>query len=56
MAILVLTAGPIIYFSALHTLFVSSLRYRLPAEYPLLALSAVGVWDLWQRYADPKAD
>lgn len=55
-ATLVLTAGPIIYFSALHTLFVSSLRYRLPAEYPLLALSAAGVWDLWQRYAFPKAD
>jgi hypothetical protein len=56
MAALVLTAGPIIYFSALHTLFVSSLRYRLPAEYPLLALSAVGVWDLWQRYAVAKAN
>ncbi len=42
---LLLTAGPIVYFAAVHAVFVSSLRYRLPAEYPLLVLSAVG----WQR-------
>ena len=44
-----LTLGPILYFSGLHTLFVSSLRYRLPAEYPLLILTAVGVQDLAHR-------
>jgi 4-amino-4-deoxy-L-arabinose transferase-like glycosyltransferase len=37
-----LTAGPVLYFSALHSVFVGSLRYRLPAEYPLCALSAAG--------------
>lgn len=42
---LLLTAGPIVYFAAVHAVFVSSLRYRLPAEYPLLVLSAVG----WQQ-------
>jgi hypothetical protein len=37
-----LAAGPILFFSALHCLFVGSLRYRLPAEYPLSVLSAAG--------------
>ena len=41
--LLLLTLGPILYFCALHLIFVSSLRYRLPAEYPLLVLSAVGL-------------
>lgn len=41
--LLALTVGPILYFCSLHLLFVSSLRYRLPAEYPLLVLSAVGL-------------
>ena len=38
-----LTLGPILYFSLIHMIFVSSLRYRLPAEYPLCVLSAVGL-------------
>ncbi len=48
---LALTAGPVLYFAAIHTVFVSSLRYRLPAEYPLLILTAVGVRTLlaWRR-------
>jgi 4-amino-4-deoxy-L-arabinose transferase-like glycosyltransferase len=40
---LILTAGPLLYFASIHMVFVSSLRYRLPAEYPLLVLSAVGL-------------
>ncbi|MEZ6058147.1 MAG: glycosyltransferase family 39 protein [Planctomycetaceae bacterium] len=38
-----IAAGPIVYFAALHAVFVSSLRYRLPAEYPMLVLSAVSL-------------
>jgi 4-amino-4-deoxy-L-arabinose transferase-like glycosyltransferase len=45
--LLALTVGPVLYFAAIHAVFVSSLRYRLPAEYPLLALSALGVRTLW---------
>ena len=37
-----LAAGPLLYFALVHTVFVGSLRYRLPAEYALLVLSAVG--------------
>lgn len=47
---LILTLGPIFYFSGLHTLFVSSLRYRLPAEYPLLVMTAVGLQNLLKRF------
>ena len=47
LSVLVVTVGPIIYFAALHLLFVGSLRYRLPAEYPLCVLSAVGFVRLW---------
>ncbi len=41
-----LTLGPILYFAAIHSVFVGSLRYRLPAEYPLCVLAAVGVCSL----------
>lgn len=41
--VLGVTLGPLLYFAAIHTVFVGSLRYRLPAEYPLSVLSAVGV-------------
>lgn len=48
--ILVFALGPILYFSGLHTLFVSSLRYRLPAEFAFLALTAVGIADCCKKY------
>jgi 4-amino-4-deoxy-L-arabinose transferase-like glycosyltransferase len=47
---LLLTAGPVIYFTAIHSVFVGSLRYRLPAEYPLLILSAAGCLAVYDRY------
>lgn len=47
--VVILTLGPILYFAALHTLFVSSLRYRLPAEYPLLVLAGAGIWEVLHR-------
>lgn len=47
--VLLLTIGPIVYFSAIHMVFVSSLRYRLPAEYPLLIATAVGLLAAWAR-------
>ena len=47
--VLLLTVGPILYFTAIHTVFVSSLRYRLPAEYPLLIASAIGLLSVWPR-------
>lgn len=45
-----LTIGPIIYFSAIHMVFVGSLRYRLPAEYPLSVLAAVGLRALLKKF------
>ena len=56
LGILAITAGPILYFAALHLVFVSSVRYRLPGEYPLLVLSAVGIESLvrwWPARAGP---
>ena len=38
----VLLAGPILYFCAVHLIFASSMRYRIPAEMPALGLGAMG--------------
>jgi 4-amino-4-deoxy-L-arabinose transferase-like glycosyltransferase len=38
-----LTLGPAVFFSAVHMLFVGSIRYRLPAEMPLWVLATAGV-------------
>jgi hypothetical protein len=48
--LIVLSLGPMVYFSALHMVFVSSFRYRLPAEYPLCVLTAVGIDVIWKRW------
>lgn len=45
-----LTIIPIMMFSAVHCLFVSSLRYRLPVEYPLCVLAAIGLHALIHRF------
>jgi 4-amino-4-deoxy-L-arabinose transferase-like glycosyltransferase len=41
---LVVLAGPIVYFAALHMVFASSMRYRIPALGPALGLAALGCW------------
>jgi 4-amino-4-deoxy-L-arabinose transferase-like glycosyltransferase len=38
----IVLAGPMIYFCALHLVFASSMRYRIPAEMPALGLAAIG--------------
>ncbi len=43
----IIPLGPIVYLSLLHLFFVGSMRYRLPAEYALLVLSAEG-WLTWR--------
>lgn len=54
LAVVVLTAGPIIYFSIIHSIFIGSLRYRLPAEYPFLILTAVGMLIAWDKWSATK--
>ncbi len=41
--VLVLLAGPLLYYSALHMIFVSSMRYRIPAAIPAMGLAAIGL-------------
>ncbi len=50
---IILTAGPVLYFALIHTVFVGSVRYRLPAEYALLILTAVGIRWLAERLVRP---
>jgi 4-amino-4-deoxy-L-arabinose transferase-like glycosyltransferase len=37
-----LLAGPLLYFCAIHLVFASSMRYRIPGEMPALGLAAIG--------------
>jgi hypothetical protein len=48
--LLALSAGPVVFFAAVHLLYVSSIRYRLPAEYPLWVLAAIGLEAVWRRW------
>jgi len=48
-SVLIVTCLPVLYFAAVHALFVGSLRYRIPGEYPLLILSAAVLIALWDR-------
>lgn len=40
---LALLAGPVLYFMAIHLVFVSSVRYRLPGMVPAFGLAGLGV-------------
>ena len=42
MRALVLLAGPLIYFCAVHLVFVSSIRYRIPGEMVATTLAGIG--------------
>lgn len=44
-------AGPILYFCALHLIFASSMRYRIPGEMPAMGLAAIGWAGLMARRA-----
>jgi hypothetical protein len=46
---LVLLAGPIIYFCAVHLVFVSSIRYRIPGEMAAAALGGIGLRSMLGR-------
>ncbi len=41
------TVGPLLYFAVLHCVFVGSVRYRVPAEYPLWIAAAFGLLHFW---------
>lgn len=41
--------GPLVGFAIVHTVFVGSLRYRLPAEFPFSIAVAVGFMWIWDR-------
>jgi hypothetical protein len=55
-----LTVGPLLYFAGLHLVFVGSIRYRLPAEYPFWILAAAGLlgsfpgWHRWLSTLDTR--
>jgi 4-amino-4-deoxy-L-arabinose transferase-like glycosyltransferase len=51
MRALVLLAGPLIYFCAVHLVFVSSIRYRIPSEMVATGLAGIG----FQSIARPRS-
>jgi len=52
---LALTLGPVVYFAGIHSVFVGSIRYRLPAEYPMTLLAALGLLALVPKRLNPES-
>ena len=48
---LLLLGGPLVYFAGIHLLFVSSIRYRVPALVPAFGLAGLGVLVWRERWA-----
>jgi hypothetical protein len=46
---LLLLLGPVLYFCAVHCVFVSSIRYRIPAEPAAMVLAAIGLTSIATR-------
>jgi hypothetical protein len=55
---LMLLGGPLLYFCALHLVFASSARYRIPGEMPALGLAALGWMSMasWRQDAAGRAE
>jgi hypothetical protein len=51
----VLMAGPILYFCALHLVFASSMRYRIPGEMAALGLASLCLTGSGGKPADERA-
>lgn len=49
LSVVALLAGPFLQFLLVHMVFVGSVRYRLPVEFPLSILAAHGLLTMWQR-------
>jgi hypothetical protein len=53
---LVVLLGPLLGFAAVHMIFVSSIRYRIPAAVPALGLAAIGLRSALDGRLAPTAD
>ena len=54
LAAIVLLASPFLQFLLVHMVFVGSIRYRLPVEYPLSVLAAAGIEAVWDRFRNSR--
>ena len=50
---ILVTTGPFLLFLAVHMVFVGSLRYRLPVEFPLAIVAATGLQWFWKQLLTP---
>jgi len=55
-SVLSLTLGPVLYFSAIHAVFVGSIRYRMPVEFAVAVLTGAGIAALYRRRAGSVSD